>query len=195
MALELFDATARHHGLGDEYREILEAAALLCNVGQFVSHTGHHKHSYYMIRYSEHLTGFNEHELELIALVARYHRKSTPKTKHPEFAAMSRADREVVRTLAGLLRIAVGLDRNHAGRVATVRCNGNKGLLEVLATPRGGEDISLELYAASTRTDLLESVLEMRVTVRRTRQRRCWRSPATQAAAALLRLAAPSLEN
>ena len=165
LALELFDATAGHHGLGDEYREILEAAALLCNVGQFVSHTGHHKHSYYMIRNSEHLTGFNEHELELIALVARYHRKSTPKTKHPEFAAMSRADRDVVRTLAGLLRIAVGLDRNHAGHVATVRCNGNKRLLEVLATPRDGEDISLELYAASTRTDLLESALEMQVTV------------------------------
>src|SRR5690606_20890465 len=67
LALELFDGTAEWHGLGDTERELLEAAALLANVGLFVSHSGHHKHSYYVIRNSEHLNGFTDHEIEVIA--------------------------------------------------------------------------------------------------------------------------------
>ena len=120
LALELFDATADRHGLGDDSREVLEAAALLANVGLFVSHAGHHKHSYYVIRNSELLTGFTDREIELIAQVARYHRKSAPRRKHPEFAALDREDQRRVRVLAGLLRVAVGLDRNHAARVTSV---------------------------------------------------------------------------
>ena len=90
LALELFDATRDRHGLGDDAREILEAAALLCNVGMFLSHAQHHKHSYYVIRGTDRLAGFNDDEVERIALVARYHRKSEPKARHPEFAALRR---------------------------------------------------------------------------------------------------------
>ena len=90
LALELFDATRERHGLGDDAREILEAAALLCNVGMFLSHAQHHKHSYYVIRGTDRLAGFNDDEVERIALVARYHRKSEPKARHPEFAALRR---------------------------------------------------------------------------------------------------------
>ena len=72
---------SRWHDLGDDARELLEAAALLANVGLFVSHGKHHKHSYYVIRNSDHLTGFTDHEIELIALVARYHRKSAPEAQ------------------------------------------------------------------------------------------------------------------
>src|SRR5690606_20524482 len=84
LALQLFDALAGELELSAPDRELLEAAALLCNVGLFVSHAQHHKHSYYVIRNSEHLLGFTEREIELIALVARYHRKSAPKADHPE---------------------------------------------------------------------------------------------------------------
>jgi exopolyphosphatase/guanosine-5'-triphosphate,3'-diphosphate pyrophosphatase len=118
LALDLFDATASRHGLGDDARETLEAAALLCNVGLFVSHAQHHKHSYYVIRGTDRLTGFTDHEVERIALVARYHRKSEPKAKHPEFASLDEDDQHLVRCLAGILRVAIGLDRNHAARVA-----------------------------------------------------------------------------
>ena len=90
LALELFDATRERHGLGDDAREILEAAALLCNVGMFLSHAQHHKHSYYVIRGTDRLAGFNDDEVERIALVARYHRKSEPKARHPEYAALAR---------------------------------------------------------------------------------------------------------
>jgi exopolyphosphatase / guanosine-5'-triphosphate,3'-diphosphate pyrophosphatase len=166
LALELFDATAPRHRLGDDSREVLEAAALLANVGLFVSHAGHHKHSYYVIRNSELLTGFTDREIELIAQVARYHRKSAPRRKHPEFAALDPDDQQRVRVLAGILRIAVGLDRNHARRVASVGCReGHGGILTIEVTPAPGEDVSLELYSANSRADLLAEALASPVEV------------------------------
>jgi exopolyphosphatase/guanosine-5'-triphosphate,3'-diphosphate pyrophosphatase len=166
LALELFDATADRHRLGDDSREVLEAAALLANVGLFVSHGGHHKHSYYVIRNSELLTGFTDREIELIALVARYHRKSAPRRKHPEFAALRRDDQRRVRVLAGLLRVAVGLDRDHGGRVASVTAvPGVDGALSVVAAPADDRDLSLELYAARARSGLLAEALATPVEV------------------------------
>lgn len=160
LALELFDSTAEVHGLGDGDRELLEAGALLCNIGLFVSHAAHHKHSYYLIRNSEHLTGFTDGEIELIAQIARYHRKATPREKHEEFAALSPDDQHRVRVLAGLARVAVGLDRSHVGRVSEIGCRIREGTLLIEASPRADEDISLELYAATQRKDLLEEALE-----------------------------------
>jgi exopolyphosphatase/guanosine-5'-triphosphate,3'-diphosphate pyrophosphatase len=125
----------------------------------FLSHAQHHKHSYYVIRGTDRLAGFNDHEVERIALVARYHRKSDPKAKHPEFAALDDEDQELVRCLAGLLRVAIGLDRNHTARVADVWVDDEDDRLVVTAAAGAGEDIGLELYAAGSRKDLLESVL------------------------------------
>lgn len=159
LALELFDLTAEHHGRGSSDRELLEAAALLANVGLFVSHSGHHKHSYYVIRSSDHLAGFTDHEIELIALVARYHRKSTPKAKHPEFARLRPEDQELVRTLAGLLRVAIGLDRTHAGLVASLVLAPDGDPLVIEVTGRPGADLALELFTARERRGLLEEVL------------------------------------
>jgi exopolyphosphatase / guanosine-5'-triphosphate,3'-diphosphate pyrophosphatase len=166
LALELFDATRDRHGLGDDAREILEAAALLCNVGMFLSHAQHHKHSYYVIRGTDRLAGFNDDEVERIALVARYHRKSEPKSRHPEWAALSDDTKREVGVLAGLLRVATGLDRNHAGRVQSVSVKDKGDRLLVKATPADGEDIALEIYAASARTSLLDDVLDVKTEVR-----------------------------
>ena len=127
LALDLFDGLQRWHGLGDDSRELLEAAALLANVGLFVSHSEHHKHSYYVIRNSDRLAGFTDHEIELIALVARYHRKSAPKAKHVEYARLRPDDQERVRALAGILRVAIALDRSHDGRVGKVRVTSANG--------------------------------------------------------------------
>jgi exopolyphosphatase/guanosine-5'-triphosphate,3'-diphosphate pyrophosphatase len=165
LALDLFDATADRHGLGDDSREVLEAAALLANVGLFVSHAGHHKHSYYVIRNSELLTGFTDREIELIAQVARYHRKSAPRRKHPEFAALDRDDQRRVRVLAGLLRVAVGLDRNHGARVSALSVRSGDDTLVVAAVPADGQDVSLELHAAGSRSDLLADALGVPVEV------------------------------
>jgi exopolyphosphatase/guanosine-5'-triphosphate,3'-diphosphate pyrophosphatase len=165
LALDLFDQTAELHGLGDDAREYLQAAALLCNVGLFLSHAGHHRHSYYVIRNSDLLTGFTDREIELIAVIARYHRKGLPRLAHPEFAALPKADQRLVRACAGLLRIAIGLDRTHDARVAGVEVEVDDGLLTVTAVPRNGVDIGLELFSAAERTDLLTEALELPVEV------------------------------
>jgi exopolyphosphatase/guanosine-5'-triphosphate,3'-diphosphate pyrophosphatase len=166
LALELFDATAAKHGLGDDSREILEAAALLCNVGLFVSHAQHHKHSYYVIRGTDRLAGFNDHEVERIALVARYHRKSEPKARHPEYASVAPDTQHEVSVLAGLLRVAIGLDRNHASRVDRVEVEDHGDELVISAVAAPGEDIALELYAAGARTGLIDAALGVRTIVR-----------------------------
>jgi len=160
LALQLFDGTADLHGLADDSREILEAAARLCNIGLFVSHSGHHKHSYYVIRNSEHLTGFTDREIELIAQVARYHRKSAPSTRrHPPFAALAPEDQRRVVALAGILRIAVGLDRDHARRVADLQFATDDGSVVVEVVPEPDQDVSLELYSANERSELLAEAL------------------------------------
>lgn len=147
-------------------RELLEAGALLCNVGVFLSHSGHHKHSYYVIRNSEHLAGFTDREVELIAQVARYHRKSAPKSKHPEWASLRRPDRELVRALAAVLRFTIGLDRSHAAAVedVTVTCDDDR--IVVHLRPRGGASVELEAHSAEQRRSLLEDVTGRSVEVR-----------------------------
>jgi exopolyphosphatase / guanosine-5'-triphosphate,3'-diphosphate pyrophosphatase len=163
LALELFDQLAPWHGLDDRHREYLEAAALLCNVGLFISHSGHHKHSYYVIRNSEHLTGFTDGEIELIAQVARYHRKSAPKPKHEAFAALDEADQHVVRSLAGILRVAIGLDRAHRASVRSLHCTEADDGLVVEVESEAGADVSVEIWSAEERKGLLEEVLEQPV--------------------------------
>ena len=161
LALQLFEGTRHLSGLSDEAEEWLQAAAILQNVGLVISHDRHHLHSYYVIRNSELLTGFTNHEIEIIALVARYHRKSTPKSRHPEYARLHEVDQRVVEILSGLLRIAAGLDRTRCGAVSRLRVDGgvNGEPLRILVETALGTDADLELYTAENRKDLLEQAL------------------------------------
>jgi exopolyphosphatase/guanosine-5'-triphosphate,3'-diphosphate pyrophosphatase len=165
LALDLFDDTAPIHGLDGGCREYLEAAALLANVGLFVSHSQHHLHSYYVIRNSDRLTGLTDTEIEIIAQIARYHRKSAPKPSHEAFARLRPEDQHVVRVLAGILRVAIGLDRSHEGRVRAVEVALRRGKLVVRPVPAGDADLVLERYAADERKGLLEDVLGVPVTI------------------------------
>ncbi len=167
LALRLHDDLAPALGLGPDTRDHLEAAALLANVGLTVSHDGHHKHSYYVIRHSDRLVGFTDAEIERIALVARYHRKSAPKARHPEFARLAEDEQDVVRALAAILRVAIGLDRTHAGRVESVRATLDDDTVAIEVTPADGADIELELHTAAERSALLAEVLEAAVLVTR----------------------------
>jgi exopolyphosphatase/guanosine-5'-triphosphate,3'-diphosphate pyrophosphatase len=166
LALQLFEGIRHLTGLSAEAEEWLEAAALLQNVGLVISHDRHHLHSYYVIRNSELLTGFTEHELEIIALVARYHRKSTPKARHLEYAGLPEADQRVVEILSGVLRIAAGLDRTRAGAIGRLRVEGGPGTrLRILVETAPGADADLELYSARNRKDLLEAALGVTVDI------------------------------
>ena len=160
LALELFDESAAIHEMGEFEREILEAAGLVHNVGRFVAHAAHHKHSYYLIRNSEHLAGFTENETELIAQVARYHRKSNPRLKHAEFAALSDGDQHRVGVLGGILRVAIALDRTYQRSVGRVTAFDDGQLLTVTAVTEPGADVELELFTARERVGLLAMALD-----------------------------------
>ncbi len=127
LALALFDELRPVHGLDDDARALLEAGALLANVGLVISHAQHHKHSYYLIRNSDRLVGFTDGEIELVALIARYHRRSSPRASHPEWTALEADEQRIVAVCAGILRIAIGLDRGHRGLVEGVRIEGAGG--------------------------------------------------------------------
>jgi exopolyphosphatase / guanosine-5'-triphosphate,3'-diphosphate pyrophosphatase len=172
LAVELFDQLTaipeltELADLGEPAREYLEAGALLTNVGLFISHSRHHLHSYYVVRNTEILTGLTDDEIEIIALLARYHRKSSPKPRHPEFARLSPGDQRLVRALSGILRVAIGLDRSHARRVAATRCHLDGDLLVIEVVPAGDAGIELELFTAEQRRELLEEVIGRTVVLR-----------------------------
>ncbi len=119
LARRLFDQTRDLHGLDARSRVLLEAAALLHDIGVAINNDGHHKHSQYLIESTE-LVGLTEEERHLVALLARYHRKGPPSRDHEEFAALRRRERTQIERLTALLRLADALDRQHAGVVADV---------------------------------------------------------------------------
>jgi len=163
LAIQLFEQLEEPLNLQPEWRRYLEFASLLANVGVVVSHAKHHLHSYYLIRNSE-LMGLTDREVEIIAQVARYHRKSVPKTEHTEFSALSSTDQRIVQHLAGILRIAIGLDRTYDARVKTILVKVSTSELLITAKSRGKKnDISLNLYAANERKGLLADVSKRKV--------------------------------
>jgi exopolyphosphatase/guanosine-5'-triphosphate,3'-diphosphate pyrophosphatase len=156
LSLSVFDQTRSVHGLTDREREWLDFAAVLHDVGTHISYPRHHKHSYYLIKNGD-LRGFEPQEAEIIALIARYHRKSPPRKTHPGFSALSPKKREAVRTLAAILRFAETLDRSHAQMVSGVELH-DRGE-EYLVKLRTSGDAELELWAAQRQIQPLERAL------------------------------------
>ena len=157
LALQIFDQTSQLHKLGDNEREYLEAAAILHDIGFYVSHSQHHQHSYYLIRNSE-LLGFSEEEKEIIANVARYHRKSHPKLKHAGFALLSDEERNIVSRLSAILRIADGLDRSHAMLITEIKTNiRNKTVIFEIASNNTAH-LEMEIWGAERKKELFEEV-------------------------------------
>ena len=160
LALELYDSLEKEYDFSPEWRVLLEAASLLANVGLIVSHSKHHLHSYYVIRNSD-LVGFTDHEIELVALIARYHRKGPPKPSHNEFAKLSETEQQLIIFLAGILRVAIGLDRSHDGRVTRLDVEIKKSSVDITVNTSMSQIDALEmnLYAARERQELLETAL------------------------------------
>jgi exopolyphosphatase / guanosine-5'-triphosphate,3'-diphosphate pyrophosphatase len=163
LALRLFDQLEPELAMDVACRELLEYAALLHDVGHHIDHQNHHRHSYYLITNGE-LLGFQRDELEVIALVARYHRKSAPKASDPEFRALPQKDRTTVRALSALLRIADACDRSHYGVVRDITVQRRNGRLTLLLAANG--DAQLELWEARQRVGLLAEVVGLDVEFR-----------------------------
>jgi exopolyphosphatase / guanosine-5'-triphosphate,3'-diphosphate pyrophosphatase len=160
FAESLFDQTqgTLHHWGSDE-RQLLWAAAILHNCGHYISHSSHHKHSYYLIRNGE-LLGYTETEIEIIANLARYHRKSPPKKKHENYQnLLTKEQRQVVSQLSAILRLAVALDRRQIGAIAQVQCEYYSQFRQVnlLIFPYQSEDdCALELWSLDYKKGVFE---------------------------------------
>ena len=165
LALQLFDRLAGPLGATPDERPMLEAAAVLHDVGQLVSYRKRHLHSHELIMHADRLS-LSARERPLVAMVAKYHRKETPGRKDPEFAALGDAERATVRRLAAILRIADGLDRGYTSVVEKAQTRLTDTRLRVALVPRTtGADLSLECWGAQRRTDLLARLLGREVVI------------------------------
>jgi exopolyphosphatase/guanosine-5'-triphosphate,3'-diphosphate pyrophosphatase len=155
-SLALFDQTRAVHGLTDKEREWLEYSALLHDIGVHISYEKHHRHSYYLIKHGD-LRGFDPQEIEVMALVTRYHRRATPKKDHPGYGELPSSLRKVVKVLAACVRLAEGLDRSHAQVLDSVRLidRGEDSLLQL----RTAGDLELELWAAGRQIGAFEEMV------------------------------------
>jgi exopolyphosphatase/guanosine-5'-triphosphate,3'-diphosphate pyrophosphatase len=164
LSCMLFDELSKFFEIDPHNRLYLETAALLANVGLVVSHARHHLHTYYIVRNAD-LVGFTDHEIELVAQIARYHRKSEPKLQHHSFAELSVPDQEMVRMLSAILRIGIGLDRTHDGRTNGLKVAVKQSQIHITISKESDDDLELNLYAARQRTSLLSDVFQCPVVV------------------------------
>lgn len=162
IALTLFDYTKRIHQLGDREREWLEYAALLHDIGNHISYAKHHRHSYYLIKHGD-LRGFEPEEIDVIALLTRYHRRATPKHEHIGMPELSKELRRTVEIGSACLRVAETLDRSRHGVIRGVEVRERLGELRVNVQAVG--DAELEVWAAHKQAHALGEALGRKVRI------------------------------
>lgn len=155
MALRLFDFLQEELDLPDEDRELLEFSGYMHDIGYHISHRKHHKHALYIIRHAD-LRGFTENEINVMANVARYHRRSTPKKRHKRYRKLNKSLRKRVRKLSALLRVADGLDRSHYQNVQKLEIEADEDMITLYITTEG--DPELEIWGAMRKSHLFEKV-------------------------------------
>lgn len=165
LVLEMFDTarTRKLHDFSEAERELLEYAAFLHDIGSFISYTNHHAHSYYIIRNSE-LLGFNEREVNFMALLTRFHRKKSPRKKDPVITGLDARDQRALLMLSSFLRLGESLDRSHAALVQHVRFSsvtGDTAHLEILT--RG--DCQLEVWGIGNESRAFEKAFGKRLVI------------------------------
>ena len=162
----LFDSLQGLHRLDARYGVLLKLAALLHEIGMYVGISSYHKHSMYLIQNSE-LFGLSRRDLLLVSLVARYHRRASPKSVHEGFTALDREDRVVITKLAAMLRIADALDRSYSQRIKEFDCTiqGERLVIAIADV----EDLSLEQVALKQTVLLFEETFGLAVLLRKSR--------------------------
>jgi exopolyphosphatase/guanosine-5'-triphosphate,3'-diphosphate pyrophosphatase len=165
LSLSLFDQTLALHGLGTAERELLEYASLLHGVGRHIDYENRERHSRYIIRNSS-LRGFTDDEIELLGLIALYHRGSRPKTKKGgKLDALSPHDQHSVTVLSAILRLAVALDRGHSQLVRRLHVEERKKELRIVIDGPG--DLLLELWAGRGKLEPLAKALKRSIMLER----------------------------
>jgi exopolyphosphatase/guanosine-5'-triphosphate,3'-diphosphate pyrophosphatase len=167
LVLELFDSAKalKLHNFGDWERELLEYATFLHDIGTFISYNNHHAHSYYIIKNSE-LLGFDQTEVNIIANIARFHRKKVPKKRDPVILELDSRERETLRILTIFIRLGESLDRSHAALIQHVRFSRSDEesvFLEVVA--RG--DCQLEIWGVEAEKKAFEKIFGKKLVLER----------------------------
>jgi exopolyphosphatase / guanosine-5'-triphosphate,3'-diphosphate pyrophosphatase len=162
LAVQIFDQTKNFHEMDAEARLILEVAALTHDIGHYVNVYNHHKHSMYLIQANP-LVGLTGLQMEMVANVARYHRKSAPKMQHKPYEDLSPKHRLTISKLAAILRLADALDHEHASTVESVEVDYKRP--RFMFRLKGKGDMLLEKWALVNKRDLFESVFDANVVV------------------------------
>jgi exopolyphosphatase/guanosine-5'-triphosphate,3'-diphosphate pyrophosphatase len=143
LALRLFDELTMLHGLGEVERFWLESAGLLHDIGWNEGGRGHHKVALEIILNTP-LLEFDRRERLVVGLVAHYHRKALPALEHEHFAELEPSEREVVRRLAVLLRLADGLDYRHLSVIRDLHCKVTPQQVAVRCEAEGDATVECE---------------------------------------------------
>jgi len=162
----LFASLQPQHRLDNRYGIMLRLASLLHEIGLYVGIAGYHKHTMYLIQNSE-LFGLSRRDLRIVAQVARYHRRASPRPGHSGYASLSREDRVIVSKLASILRVADGLDRSYSQRIRKLNCDIRQD--QLILSVDGIEDLSLEQIALKQSCSLFEETYGISVLLRSTR--------------------------
>ncbi|HMP91001.1 MAG TPA: HD domain-containing protein [Kiritimatiellia bacterium] len=160
LSVRLFRELQPDHQLHVRYERLLRIAAILHEVGLFINTRSHHKHSMYIILNSD-LFGLSRADMNLIALVARYHRRATPQPYHDGYTLLNRDDRMVVSKLSAILRVADALDRNHMQQVRELSFRRAHGQFAIYV--HDVEDLSLERVAIKEKGGMFEEVYGMKI--------------------------------
>ena len=159
----LFDELMGEQRMNDTHRLYLQVAALLHDIGFFVSPRGHHKHSQYLIS-SSGLFGLRERELEIIGNIARYHRRAMPQRTHVSFVSLDRDERMIVSKLAAILRVANALDKEHLQKISDLKVSREGDKIVLVA--QNASDLTLERAALNERSDLFREVFGKQIILR-----------------------------
>jgi exopolyphosphatase/guanosine-5'-triphosphate,3'-diphosphate pyrophosphatase len=161
---QLFDDLHTVHAFGERDRLLLRAAAVLHDIGDFIHYGGHHKHSYYLIQHAD-IMGLTPEERGIVANIARYHRKGPPDASHPGYRELDKQARGKVRGLAGILRIADALDREHKQKIESVRAAANLGAARVTIFLGGDGDRELEEWTVRAKASLWRDEYDLEVEI------------------------------
>ena len=164
LSTRMFDALRDEHGLSNRERLLLEVAAMLHDIGTFVSLRAHHKHTLYLIAASQ-IFGLSDTETDIVANIARYHRRGLPQKSHLPYIELDQPDRLIVNKLGAILRLANGLDAEHVQNVKDVRLGRRDELWILEIEPVS--DVTMEMMVASARSDMFVETYGRRVLIRR----------------------------
>lgn len=163
LSVRLFDELKTEQRLTDTHRLYLEVAAVLHDIGLFIGSRSHHKHSYYLISSSQ-LFGLRKSELELIANIARYHRRALPQRSHTPFVALDRDERMIVSKLGAILRVANALDKDQMQKVMdlTISRDGD----QIILSAPNVSDLAMGRIALASRSDFFTEIFGKKIILR-----------------------------